>query len=53
VNVSSFSGPSGHDDNGTGANCTVSDLIPGAVVHEAELEIQNGAATFDEVELAG
>lgn len=50
---SSHSGPSGHDDNGTGANCTVSDLIPGAAVQEAELELEHGAATFDEVELAG
>lgn len=49
---SSNSGPSGHDDNGTGANCTTSDLIVGAVVQEAELEIEHGAATFEEVELA-
>jgi hypothetical protein len=47
------SGPSGHDDNETGANCTTSDLIPGAVVREAELEVEHGQATFDEVELAG
>jgi hypothetical protein len=46
------SGPSGHDDNGTGANCTTSDLIPGAVVEEAELELEHGVATFEEVELA-
>lgn len=46
-------GPSGHDDNGTGANCTTSDLIPGATVEEAELELEHGTATFDEVELAG
>ncbi|HEX6666718.1 MAG TPA: hypothetical protein VF081_09010 [Solirubrobacterales bacterium] len=46
------SGPSGHDDNGTGADCTTSDLIPGAVVEEADLEIRHGTATFDEVELA-
>ena len=45
-------GPSGHDDNGTGANCTTSDLLPGAVVEEAELELEHGTATFDEVELA-
>jgi hypothetical protein len=45
-------GPSGHDDNGAGANCTTSDLIPGAVVEEAELELDHGGATFDEVELA-
>ena len=46
-------GPSGHDDNGTGANCTTADLIVGATVEEAELELEHGAATFDEVELAG
>jgi hypothetical protein len=46
-------GPSGHDDNGTGANCTTSDLIVGATVQEAELELEHGTATFDEVELAG
>jgi hypothetical protein len=45
-------GPSGHDDNGTGANCTTSDLIAGATVEEAELELEHGVATFDEVELA-
>jgi hypothetical protein len=50
---SSTSGPSGHDDDGTGANCAVSDLIPGAIVQQAELEIEHGTATFDEVELAG
>jgi hypothetical protein len=49
---SSNSGPSGHDDNGVGANCTTADLIVGAVVQEADLELENGAATFDEVELA-
>jgi hypothetical protein len=49
---SSNSGPGGHDDNGTGANCTTADLIPGAVVQEADLEIEHGTATFDEVELA-
>jgi hypothetical protein len=48
----SDSGPSGHDDNGTGANCTTSDLIPGAVVEKADLELEHGRATFDEVELA-
>lgn len=49
---SANSGPSGHDDNGVGANCTTADLIPGAVVEEADLEIEHGTATFDEVELA-
>lgn len=47
------SGPSGHDDNGAGANCTTSDLIVGATVEEAELELEHGVATFEEVELAG
>jgi hypothetical protein len=46
-------GPSGHDDNGTGANCTTSDLVAGATVEEADLELEHGSATFDEVELAG
>lgn len=49
----SQSGPSGHDDSGSGANCTGSDLVVGAVVHEAELDLRNGKAVFDEVELAG
>jgi hypothetical protein len=48
---SSDSGSSGQDDNGTSANCTTADLVPGVVVQEADLEIQNGTATFDEVEL--
>lgn len=47
----SSSGPSGHDDNGAGANCTEADLVVGAVVHEAELELRNGEAVWDEVEL--
>jgi hypothetical protein len=46
------SGPSGHDDNGTGANCTTAALVSGAVVQEADLEIEHGSARFDEVELA-
>jgi hypothetical protein len=49
---SPHSGPGGHDDQGTGANCTTSDLIPGAVVEEAELELRDGQAVFEEVELA-
>jgi hypothetical protein len=40
------------DDNGGGGTCTTADLIPGAVVQQADLQIQNGTATFDEVELA-
>lgn len=50
---SAGSWPSGHDDNGSGANCTTSDLIVGAVVTDAALEIEPGGATWDEVELAG
>jgi hypothetical protein len=44
-------GPSGHDDDGAGANCTASDLVAGTVVHEAELDLRNGEAVWDEVEL--
>jgi hypothetical protein len=38
----------GQDDN---ANCTTADLVEGAVVEEAELELANGVATFEKVEL--
>jgi len=41
-----------HQRHGTGANCTTADLVVGAVVEEADLEIEHGKATFDEVELA-
>jgi hypothetical protein len=43
---------SGQDGNGGSVNCTSADLIPGAVVQQAELELGNGTATFHEVELA-
>jgi hypothetical protein len=46
------SGPGHHGEEGNGAGCTSADLVPGAVVHEADLEIEHGTATFDEVELA-
>jgi len=46
-------GPGSHDDNGAGANCTAADLTPGATVQEAELELEHGTSSFDEVELAG
>ncbi|HET7120590.1 MAG TPA: hypothetical protein VFI17_05005 [Solirubrobacterales bacterium] len=43
------------DDNGGdgGGNCTAADLVPGAVVQEAELQISGGKAVFEEVELSG
>jgi len=47
------SGPGRGDEDGEGANCTTADLVVGATVEEAELELGNGTATFDEVELAG
>jgi hypothetical protein len=49
------SGPGnvGDDDNDNGGNCTPADLVPGAVVQEAELKIAGGQATFEEVELSG
>jgi hypothetical protein len=53
---SSGSGNSGpgrqHDDNGVGANCTTDALVTGAVVQEADLEVEHGVRHFDEVELA-
>jgi hypothetical protein len=43
------------DDNGgevaAGSTCTVDSLVPGAVVDEAELRIEGGTATFEEIEL--
>jgi len=49
------SGPGRGDDNDEDAagNCTTADLVPGAVVQEAELKVANGQATFKEVELSG
>lgn len=38
----------GEDDESL---CTVADLVPGAAVHEAELEIEDGGATWEEIEL--
>ena len=43
---------SGPDHDGDNGNCTTADLIEGTVVEEAELELANGAATFEEIELA-
>lgn len=45
-------GHEGDDDNGDRV-CTTAELVPGAVVEEAELKVRNGQATFDEVELSG
>lgn len=42
----------GDDDRGE-ANCTIAELVPGAVVQEAELEIAGGQGVFKEVELSG
>jgi hypothetical protein len=48
------SGPGrGDDEQGDGGTCTTADLVPGAVVQEAELKVANGQATFEEVELSG
>jgi hypothetical protein len=40
------------DDDGDRL-CTTAELVPGAVVEEAELMLQNGQAVFKEVELSG
>ena len=47
----SNSGSGGHDDNGSGANCTTADLVPGAAVEEIDLEFRGDTVIFDEVEL--
>jgi hypothetical protein len=47
------SGPGQGDDGDEAGNCTAADLVPGAVVQEAELKVANGQATFEEVELSG
>jgi len=47
------SGPGHGDDNDENPNCTTANLVPGAVVQEAELRVANGTATFEEVELGG
>lgn len=51
---SANSGP-GHDgDDDHGARlCTTAELVPGAVIEEAELDLTNGQAVFHEVELSG
>jgi hypothetical protein len=41
----------GDDDNNEGDQCTTADLAPDTVVKEADLELANGQATFEEVEL--
>ncbi len=53
---STSAGPTPGDDEGDQAgegNCTTADLIEGTIVKEAELGLENGAATFGEIELAG
>lgn len=47
----SNSGSRGHDDNGSGANCTTADLVTGAAVEEIDLEFRGDTVVFDEVEL--
>ncbi len=54
------SGP-GSEDSGSGHEgdddsdrlCTTAELVPGAVVEEAELKVRDGKAVFEEVELSG
>ncbi len=47
------SGPGHEGDDDRDRLCTTAELVPGAVVEEAELEIENGQAVFHEVELSG
>jgi len=47
------SGPGHEGDDDSDRICTTAELVPGAVVEEAELKVGNGQATFDEIELSG
>jgi hypothetical protein len=47
------SGPGDEGDDDHDRLCTTAELVPGAVVEEAELKIENGQAIFHEVELSG
>ena len=44
--------PNDDNDDEHEVACTADALVAGAVVEEAELELENGAATFEEIELA-
>jgi hypothetical protein len=47
------SGPGNDDEDEAENTCGPEALVAGAVVHEAELELENGSAVFEKVELAG
>src|SRR5689334_5494188 len=47
------SGPGNESDDDGDHLCTTTELVPGAVVEEAELKLDNGQAVFKEVELSG
>jgi hypothetical protein len=51
-NQSDEPGDDHEGDDDEDGNCTTADLVPGAIVEEAELELANGSATFEKVELA-
>ena len=38
-------------EDGDGS-CSVADLVEGVAIHEAEIELKNGDAVFEEIELA-
>lgn len=50
---STSSGPGHEHGDCNEGGCTTADLVPGAVVDEADLKLANGTATFEEVELGG
>ena len=47
------SGPGQEGDDDRDRICTTAELVPGAAVEEAELELRGGKAVFEEVELSG
>jgi hypothetical protein len=46
------SGGDGSEEDGQAGNCTAADLVPGAIVHEAELEASSSGEVFHSVHLA-
>lgn len=41
----------GDDESDDESDCTVADLVPGATIQEASLEIEDGSAVWEEIEL--
>jgi hypothetical protein len=51
-NDDSGASASSHGEDDQAANCSPKDLVAGATVAEAELELEHGVATFEKIDLA-